>query len=303
MPTVPVEDWQEGSVERRLLSGFQGMLEQVRQRLQQSMQMDQQLREREEQYRSIFEASADGLHIIDLENSQVVEVNPAACKMYGYTREEMLGHSTTLVEYDETQHILINAFEVIKAGGQFQTRDTGRRKDGTVFNIEVRATPFTYTGKPHMLAIDRDITEQVQAQQLLEQRVEERTRELSSLLEISHTVASTLQLKPLLRLILDQLKTVADYNGSAITTLEGADLVLIATRGPDPEEHLLHRRFSLKNMMPIWEVIYRGETVIIDNVRSDTPLAQAYQESVGELLETTFDYIRAWMAVPLLLKE
>ncbi len=94
MPTVPVEDWQEGSVERRLLSGFQGMLEQVRQRLQQSMQMDQQLREREEQYRSIFEASADGLHIIDLENSQVVEVNPAACKMYGYTREEMLGHST-----------------------------------------------------------------------------------------------------------------------------------------------------------------------------------------------------------------
>ena len=42
------------------------------------------------------------------------------------------------------------------------------------------------------------------------QRVEERTRKLSSLLEISHTVASTLQLKPLLGLILDQLKTVVD---------------------------------------------------------------------------------------------
>jgi signal transduction histidine kinase len=137
----------------------------------------------------------------------------------------------------------------------------------------------------------------------LEQRVEERTRELSSLLEISHSVASTLKLKPLLGLILDQLKIVVDYTGSAITTLEGEDLVLIATRGPDPEEHLLQRRFSLKHMGPIWEVIYRGETVIIDNVRSDTPLAQAYRESVGELLETTFDYIRGWMAVPLMLKE
>ena len=133
--------------------------------------------------------------------------------------------------------------------------------------------------------------------------MEERTRELSSLLEISHTVASTLQLKPLLGPILDQLKIVVDYTGSAITTLEGEDLVLIATRGPDPEEHLLQRRFSLKHMGPIWEVIHRGETVIIDNVRSDTPLAQAYRESVGELLETTFDYIRSWMAVPLMLKE
>ena len=137
----------------------------------------------------------------------------------------------------------------------------------------------------------------------LEQRVEERTRELSSLLEISHTVASTLQLKPLLGLILDQLKIVVDYTGSAITTLEGEDLVLIATSGPDPEEHLLQRRFALKYMGPIWEVISRGEAVIIDNVRSDTPLAQAYQEMVGELLETTFDYIRGWMAVPLMLKE
>src|SRR6266581_5905754 len=303
MPTVPVEDWQEGSVERRLLSGFQGMLEQVRQRLQQSMQMDQQLREREEQYRSIFEASADGLHIIDLENSQVVEVNPAACKMYGYTREEMLGHSTTLVEYDETQHILINAFEVIKAGGQFQTRDTGRRKDGTVFNIEVRATPFTYTGKPHMLAIDRDITEQVQAQQLLEQRVEERTRELSSLLEISHTVASTLQLKPLLGLILDQLKTVVDCTGSSILTVDGEDLVFLDNRSPVPEEQLTHLRFPLKRLGLIWQTMTTHESIIIRNVHDDSPLAQAFRVAVGDLPETTFRFMRACMIVPLMLRD
>jgi hypothetical protein len=58
----------------------------------------------------------------------------------------------------------------------------------------------------------------------LEQRVAERTRELSSLLEISHTVASILQLKPLLGLILDQLKLVIDYTGSSILTVEGEDL-------------------------------------------------------------------------------
>ena len=73
----------------------------------------------------------------------------------------------------------------------------------------------------------------------LEQRVEERTRELSSLLEISHTVASTLKLKPLLGLILDQLKTVVDYSGSSILAVEGEDLVFLDDRGSVPEEQLM----------------------------------------------------------------
>jgi signal transduction histidine kinase len=137
----------------------------------------------------------------------------------------------------------------------------------------------------------------------LEQRVEERTRELSALLEVSHTVASTIELKPLLELILDQLKTVVDYAGSAITILEDEDLVLVGTRGPESEEHLVQHRFPLKYMGLIWEKLCLGEPVIIDNVRNDTPLAQAYREAVGELLETTFRYIRSWVAVPLKLKE
>jgi PAS domain S-box-containing protein len=267
------------------------------------MQAEQQLREKEEQYRSIFEASADGIHIIDLENSQVVEVNPAASKMYGYTREEMLDHSTSLVEYDETQHILINAFEVIKAGGRFQTRDIGRRKDGTVFDIDVRATPFTYKGLPHMLVIDRDITEQVQAEQLLEHRVEERTRELSSLLEISHTVASTLQLDPLLGLILDQLKTVVDYTGSAILVVEGESLIILDNRSPIQEVQLMQLRFPLKELGPIWETMISRESIIMPDVRDDTYLAQAFRAALGKLGETTFSYVRACMVVPLSLKE
>ena len=72
------------------------------------------------------------------------------------------------------------------------------RKDGTTFYVEGRGMTFTYNEKPHTLSVIRDITEQVQAQQILEQRVEERTRELSTLLEVSHNVASTLELKPLL---------------------------------------------------------------------------------------------------------
>lgn len=53
----------------------------------------------------------------------------------------------------------------------------------------------------------------------------------------------------------------------------------------------------------IWETLCRGELVIIDNVRDDTPMARAYRETVDNLLATTFRYVRSWVGVPLRLKD
>ena len=137
----------------------------------------------------------------------------------------------------------------------------------------------------------------------LEQRVAERTRELSSLLEISHTVASTLQLKPLLGLILDQLKLVIDYTGSSILTVEGEELMFLDHRGPIPQEQLVRLHFPLQQLGPIWESIASGESILIRDIHEETPLAQALRAAMGDLLATTFQYVCSWMAVPLLLRD
>jgi PAS domain S-box-containing protein len=303
IPIVPIDEWQAGSAEWQLLTSFNSMLEQVQQRTLQLMHTEQQLREKEEQYRSIFEATSDALLIRDLEDGHVVEANPAACRMYGYSYEEFIGLAANVITHLDSLRLLPEGLQIVRAGHQLQFQGLGLRKDGTAIHVETRGTPFTYKGKLHVLGVSRDITERVQAQQLLEQRVEERTRELSTLLEVSHNVASTIELKPLLDLILTQLKAVVDYTGSSLAILEHDDLVLVGTRGPESEEHLIQRRFPLKHMGLIWEMLCRREPVIIDNVRDDTPLAQAYRESAGELLQTTFRYIHSWIAVPLMLKE
>ena len=302
LPTVPVENWHKGSVEWSILSGFHDMLEQVHQRMLEFKQAEQLLHEREEQYRSIFEATYDALAIADLDGF-IVEVNPAFCKMFGYTREELIGLHMSVLIPPERHPYADEALKTLKAGRDYQLVGRGLRKDGTLFYIEALDTTFTYRGKPHFLGVIRDITEQMQAQQLLEQRVEERTRELSSLLEISHTVASTLQLKPLLGLILDQLKTVVDYTGSSILTVEGEELVFLDSRGPTPEEQLVQLRFPLKNLRLIWKTITSRESIIIQDVREDTPLARAFRVAMGNLGETTFHYVRACMFVPLTLRE
>jgi len=147
-----------------------------------------------------------------------------------------------------------------------------------------------------------DATERVMTRQMLEQRVAERTRELSTLLDVSHDVASTRELEPLLGQILDQLKAVVDYDGASILVLEDEMLKVKAYRGPIPEEEALDLGFSLSQAGANQAVIERQCPIVISDVRGEGALAQAFQKTAGETLESTFGYVRSWLGVPLTVK-
>lgn len=92
-----------------------------------------------------------------------------------------------------------------------------------------------------------DITERVMAQRNLEKRVEERTHELSTLLDISHNLASTLDLESLSEQILDQLGSVIEYQAASIMVKEGEKLKILAYKGPIDRERALSLDFPLTN--------------------------------------------------------
>lgn len=149
-----------------------------------------------------------------------------------------------------------------------------------------------------------DITERVMAQQHLEQRVTERTRELSSLLDISHNLASTLDVEQLLDLILDQLGAVVAYDAASIMHLEdGQTLKILAYRGPIPKDKALTIQFSLDQARANREVIQRQEPIIIDDVRKENAIAWGIREAAGDEMDTTYGYLRCWMGVPLIVKD
>src|SRR5690348_189328 len=91
IPPIPINAWDEGSAERKLLESFRAMAEHVHERINQLRQTEEQLFEREEQYRGVFEAAIDGILVIELDESRLVEVNPSACELFGRTREEFPG--------------------------------------------------------------------------------------------------------------------------------------------------------------------------------------------------------------------
>ncbi len=265
------------------------------------VEAERALREREEQYRSIFESVSDGL-FIDTIDGQMIDFNPAVAHMHGYTVEEFPQIPTIQIIHPDSLHLFQEFVETVRAGGQYRCRAVDVRKDGSLFPVEVTGIPFMYRGRRHLLAVLHDITTQVEAEQLLERRVAERTRELSTLLDLSRNIASTLELDPLLGLILDDLKVFVDYTSARINTLEGQALCVRAVRGRIPQERLMGVEFSLEGLISQEIVTHHRPIIIPDVYAQDDPWAVVFRQESSAYLNTLLAHLHSWLSVPLIVK-
>ncbi len=132
------------------------------------------LAQREEQYRAIFDGSADALVLWD-SNLRIVDVNPAFLRIYGFAREQIVGRSYPERfprDYvDERLQLVRRAL----AGDTCELQTRAYRADGTPFDVELRVIPIRHRGEPHVLAIARDITERRDREEAL-RRSEARLR-------------------------------------------------------------------------------------------------------------------------------
>jgi PAS domain S-box-containing protein len=262
-----------------------------------------ELQDKEAQYRGIFESTSDGVMITDLEAEVLVAANPASDRMHGYAEGEMVGLAPPQFIHPDDLPLFESYKQTILEGGEFRCRARDVRKDGTVFHIEVYGRAFMYRGKPHALGVLRDVTEQVDAQRLLEARVAERTRELRTLLEVSQNLTSTLELKPLLQVALAQLKGLVDYTGARIFTIQGDDLVVAGEQNPFAETEVHRTHWPIAQLGEPWEMASRGENIIIPDVRADTPMARHFQRLAGDELDTFMRYIGCCIWIPLIVRD
>lgn len=141
-----------------------------------------------------------------------------------------------------------------------------------------------------------------ETEQQLERRVEERTRELSTVLRASHNITTMLELEPLLGLILDQLREVVEYRLASISSLEGETLVLLEQRGGDTP--MVNERENLSDHPNTLKMLQAGKPVIVPDLHADTYLAGRVRGNIVKRgKEALYADSNSWMSIPLIARE
>jgi PAS domain S-box-containing protein len=125
------------------------------------------LREGETRYRRLFEDNPCPMWVYDLETLRFLAVNPAAVRHYGYSEQEFLGMTIFEIRPPNEVERLRRALADWKDGQALPGLWVHRRKDGTLMLMNVTTHSHDFAGRPAVLTLVQDVTEQQAADQRL----------------------------------------------------------------------------------------------------------------------------------------
>ncbi|MDO8539879.1 MAG: PAS domain S-box protein [Opitutaceae bacterium] len=123
-------------------------------------QVEEALRQSEERYRQLFEHNPLPMWLYDLETLGFLAVNESAVRAYGYSRDEFLGMTIERIRPKEDIPALLQSVAHVQTvGGRSSGEYRHRRKDGTIFHVEIISGPLMFEGRKARLVLAADITE------------------------------------------------------------------------------------------------------------------------------------------------
>ena len=129
-----------------------------------------QLAEYEQLFRTVFELSDEGILVVEPDaDGRVIEANPAAALMHGYTIEEMKKLRASDFHPAEVTANMDALIERAIAGEWVTNDHEHVKKDGSRFVAHSRVGSVYYNGRRVILAFNRDITNEKQIEEDLQQ--------------------------------------------------------------------------------------------------------------------------------------
>ena len=130
-------------------------------------QLTVDLRESEEKHRIIYNNEVYAICIYEVASLKLLDVNRAFAQLYGYRPEELLAGMTFGQVTVAAQDAAATTQPASGTGASFIPLQYHRKKDGTVFPVEIVGGAYTWKGQAVIFALLHDITERVQGEQVL----------------------------------------------------------------------------------------------------------------------------------------
>ena len=150
--------------------GYRGVGRHITER----MRAEQALRESEARFRKFVDHATDTF-MLHNPDGIVLDVNRNACESLGYSRDELIGMTPFDFDADLNTVTWQRYGERLKAGDIVTFESRHRRKDGTLFPVEIRVREFCQGGPRLFISLSRDITERKRAAEAFRERQGELT--------------------------------------------------------------------------------------------------------------------------------
>lgn len=224
-------------------------------RQQQFQENTSALAESETRYRSLFEHNHAVVLLTDQDTGMIIDVNPAACAYYGWTRETLLR-----MHLDQINALTPQQITEERDRAHLQQRDycllQHRRADGAIRDVEVSSGPMCLQGRVLSYMVVHDVTEQRIMEETLVRKTEELNRHFTdaqrrleftqALREIDRAITASLNLRVILQVFVGQVIAQLGVDASAVLLFDAHRNVLEYAEGQGfRTQTLCHTRLQL----------------------------------------------------------
>ena len=237
-------------------------------------QLIAELAESEEKYRIQVEMATDAVFLETVEG-RVLECNTAGAKMFGYTKEEMVGLTiANLVPKEFIKMLPKIITEKETTYGKFLSR-ISKKKDGTIFPTEIATKLINIGDKPRLIVYIRDITERKRAEKkrkLLLKKEREQHLKAETLAKVALILTSKLSLSAVLEEVLRQSKRLVPYSACNIVLIKKGGLYNVHSVGYDKygsKNFVNNFRYPLDKILLEKEVVKKAKPLLISDAHQD----------------------------------
>ncbi len=197
-------------------------------------------------YEFALDHSVDAIHWFTLDG-KFIYVNNATCKMDGYTKEEYENMYLEDIDPNFTRKTSPFCMKEIKDTPNWRLETTHRRKDGTIYPVEVSGHSFIYNDKEYICAFARDMTQRIESRKkitTMNEELQKSVKEKEILLkEIHHRVKNNME-------IISSLLNMQAYK----------------SKDEKFKEQMKESRSKIHAMALVHEFLYLGENLAYINV-------------------------------------
>ena len=133
--------------------------------------LNEQLLESESHYKSLFVLNPSPMWVFETETLRFIQVNEAAIKNYGYSRDEFLTMTILDIKCDkDNKHMANLVDDIIYSAEPYHFTTEHHGKNQVPFPVEMRCSTIPFKGRNGVLSIARDITEQLNYTSAIEEQ-------------------------------------------------------------------------------------------------------------------------------------